>query len=245
MKSKEKTLAIKLRTQGKTYSEILKKVPVAKSTLSQWLGSIGLAAPQQQRITQKRIDAQRRGAASRRAARLFDAARLIQAGVEEVGALSARELWLIGVALYWAEGSKQREHMPSTGIQFGNSDAHMLATFLAWLKRMGVSKSAMTFELYIHETRRHDTADFRRWWATELELPVSNIDRVYYKKGNPKTNRKTTGDLYHGLLRIKVKSSTTFNRKVSGWVAGIVAAVGDGVIGNTPAFEAGESRFDP
>jgi orotate phosphoribosyltransferase-like protein len=29
--------------------------------------------------------------------------------LQEVGTISARELWLIGTMLYWAEGSKQKE----------------------------------------------------------------------------------------------------------------------------------------
>ncbi len=40
--SGEKEKAIALRKQGKTYSEILAKIPVAKSTLSLWLHDVGL-----------------------------------------------------------------------------------------------------------------------------------------------------------------------------------------------------------
>lgn len=94
-----------------------------------------------------------------------------------------------------------------------------------------------------HETRKREAPQFKRWWAHELDLSPARIDRVYFKKGNPKTNRQNIGDLYHGLLRIKVRASTTLNRKVAGWIAGIVASLGSGVIGNTPAFGAGDSRI--
>lgn|GEM_PF-4594790 len=74
-------------------------------------------------------------------------------------------------------------------------------------------------------------------------------DKEYWeslsKNGNQKTSRLNTEDLYHGLIRIRVKESTSLNRRLAGWSRGIVAAVGDGVIGNTSAFEAEESRFDP
>ena len=42
-KKKEKAKAIRLRRKGKSYNEILEKVPVAKSTLSRWLRDVSLA----------------------------------------------------------------------------------------------------------------------------------------------------------------------------------------------------------
>jgi len=45
-KFKEKEKAIKLRKRGFSYSEILREIPVAKSTLSLWLRSVGLAKKQ-------------------------------------------------------------------------------------------------------------------------------------------------------------------------------------------------------
>ena len=104
MRLAEKQKAIKLRKSGKTYSEILAEVPVAKSTLSEWLKSVQLAKPQKQRITKKRRMAALRGAQSRRQTRVSEVKALERDGLVEVGAISARELWLIGVALYWAEG---------------------------------------------------------------------------------------------------------------------------------------------
>jgi transposase len=61
VKVKEKEIAIELRRQGYSYSEILKRVPVAKSTLSLWLRSLGLAKQQKQRLTEKRLAALKRG----------------------------------------------------------------------------------------------------------------------------------------------------------------------------------------
>ncbi len=245
MKSKQKEKAIALRKLGRTYSEILSEIPVAKSTLSEWLKSVHLAKPQKQRITQKRIAARLRGAQSRHDARVLETHSFEQVGVVDIGNLSERELWLIGIALYWAEGSKQYEHSPSTGIMFANSDVRMIRVFLRWLEQMKVPQSEIYLELYVHETRKTDAPAFVRWWTRELAIPNGKLERVYFKKGNPKTNRKNIADLYHGLIRIKVNSSTILNRKINGWVYGIVASLGSGVTGNTPAFGAGDSRIVP
>ena len=245
MKSAEKERAIQLRREGKTYSEILSEISVAKSTLSEWLKSVQLAKPQKQRITKKRKESALRGAQARRTARVTEVQSLKHKGLADISEISNRELWLIGVALYWAEGAKQHEHSPSTGIMFANSDPEMIVVFMKWLEQAGVSLPEIWFELYVHETRKSESADFRRWWARELGVPLQKLNRVYFKKGNPKTRRKNVGDLYHGLIRIKVNSSTTLNRKINGWVHGIVVSLGSGVTGNTSAFEAEDSRIVP
>lgn len=245
MQSSSRTRAIELRKQGRTYSEILSEIPVAKSTLSLWLRSVGLSKAQRQTITRKRLDAATRGAASRRKAREVEVIEYIRRGRAHVRKLSVRELWLIGVALYWAEGAKQRESRKSVGIQFSNSDASMHVVFLAWLRLLGVPQTAIAYELYVHETRKDEIQSFKNWWARQLKIRTARIDRVYLKQGKVKTSRKNVGDLYHGLIRIKVARSTVLNRKVNGWIHGIVASLGDGVTGNTSAFGAEDSRFEP
>ena len=220
-KKSESKLALELRKDGNTYREILKKVPVAKSTLSLWLKSVGLAKPQMQRLTKKRLAAGRRGGLSRRIAREQEVHRLITNGKAEVGSLSKRELWLIGITLYWAEGSKQHAHNPSVGVIFSNSDVMMHRCFLKWLAIAQISAQALTFELFVHKSRTADIPAFKKWWMRELSMPERRLETVYIKSGNIKTNRHNTADLYHGLLRIKVAESTSLNRKIQGWIAGI------------------------
>ncbi len=220
-KDAEYKLAISLRKEGNTYREILEKIPVAKSTLSSWLKSVGLAKPQMQRLTKKRLEAGRRGGISRRIAREQEVRRLIGSGIHDVGRLSERELWLIGITLYWGEGSKQHAHNPSVGVIFSNSDAAMHRCFLKWLSLIQISERAITFELFVHESRKKHISLFKKWWMRELNLPDSRLETVYLKAGSVKTNRHNVADLYHGLLRIKVAESTSLNRKIQGWIEGI------------------------
>lgn len=225
MRKEYKEKAIALRRKGNTYREILAVVPVAKSTLSEWFREVELSVPQKQRITQKRKDAALRGAAARRNNRLTEVKNEMRVGTEEIKNITERELWLIGIALYWAEGSKQNERSPSEGLAFGNSDCRMHAVYLAWLRSMRVPESSIIFELYVHRDRKNDSDEFRKWWVDKLEISSERLTRVYLKNGNPKTKRLNVGDLYHGLLRIKVKTSTTLNRRIQGWIAGIVKEV--------------------
>lgn len=143
-------------------------------------------------------------------------------GIKRVGKLTERELWLIGTALHWAEGSKQRASSLSTGLIFTNSDPNMLVVFLAWLKVLGVAEENRVFELYVHTNRKGEELKFKQWWAKRLGIKVNDFFGVYYKHGKILTNRKNTTDLYHGLIRIRVRSSTSLHRQVNGWIEGIV-----------------------
>ncbi len=225
MRAEYKKQAIALRRKGKTYREILTCVPVAKSTLSEWFKSVELATPQKQRITKARIAGALRGAEARRTKRLAEIQRLNLAGIKEVGTLSSRELWLVGSALHWAEGSKQRDSALSAGVIFTNSDPEMLIVFLAWLRQLSIPKSELVYELYVHASRATEATEFKRWWAKKLLISAKDFSAVYYKKGNVLTNRTNVVDLYHGQVRIKVRRSTSLNRQINGWIKGIVASV--------------------
>lgn len=220
-KSIEKTKAIALRREGKTYSEIMKVVPVAKSTISLWLREVGLSVPQQQVLTAKKIAASKRGGLAKRKQRIHRTSAIFEEAKAEIGTLSKRELFLIGVALYWAEGSKQKEHNVSEPLVFGNSDPNMIECFLRWLNLVGVQDLDVCYELYIHKSGNVERA--KQFWVKIIKQPVWIFDkRVYFKKGNPKTKRKNSGEKYIGLLRVKVKRSTDLNRKILGWTHGII-----------------------
>ena len=128
-----KTKAIELRKKGLSYSEIRKEISVAKATLSLWLKSVGLSKSQKQRLTQKKLEAGLRGAQKRKEQRLALTAAIKQSAAQEIGSLDRQSLWLIGAALYWAQGNKQKENSVSCGIKFSNSDAQMLLFFYRWL----------------------------------------------------------------------------------------------------------------
>ena len=220
-KEEEKRKAITMRKQGKTYSEILAVIPVAKSTLTLWLHDVGMAKYQQQKITDARVAAQKKGALARRTQRITKQTDIIGLAAKEIGALSKRELFLIGTALYWAEGSKQKEHNVSQQLVFANSDANMVQCFLNWLEIISVSKDDIYFELYAHVGDNIDR--IAQFWSKKVGVSALVLkQRLYLKKGNPKTLRKNVGEQYVGLIRVRVKRSADLNRKVQGWVQGIL-----------------------
>ncbi len=228
-KTQQKTRAIRLRKEGKTYSEIRARVPVAKSTLSIWLRDVGLAKPQEQRITKKRIEAQQKGALARKADRIAREEKIFQDEQERVGKISQRELMLIGVALYWAEGAKSKAYSSCPGLDFCNSDARMIELYFSWLRdALGVADSRIKLSIYIHEQSRAHIESVQAYWLKVTGLPKKQLTYVYYKKHTVRTVRKNTApSTYFGLLRVRVAQSTDLNRVMQGWVLGIMKNYGN------------------
>jgi len=133
MKQVVKKQVINLRKQGLTYNEILEVVPVAKSTLSLWLHEVGLTKSQHQRITLKKIEAAKRGGRKRFNERVLKTQRIKEKANKEARVRISDPLWLCGVMLYWAEGSKEKTWRPSGKVVLNNMDPLMIALFKRWL----------------------------------------------------------------------------------------------------------------
>ena len=214
--SEYKIQAIKLRKKGLSYSEILNNIPVAKSTLALWLYSVGLSKKQKQRLTDKKLASALRGAARKKEIRIKNTQTIFQEAAKDIKNISQKELFLMGVALYWAEGSKQKDNNISARVRFSNSDPRMIKLFLLWLNKIcDVKFSDVRCDLYIHE--KANIINVKSFWEKKINLPIQSI---YYKKAKV-TKRKNIGDNYFGLVSISVKQSTNLNRKINGWIESI------------------------
>lgn len=222
MKLTLKLQAINLRKNGFSYSEILSKIPVAKSTLSLWLRSVGLSKRQKQRLTLKKIKAALKGAKKRKLIRLKLTQKIKKQARKEIKDINFRELWLMGIVLYWAEGSKEKEYKHGQGVVFSNSDPLMITLFLKWLVSCAyIKREEIDFSIYLHENHKNRVEEVKKYWANKTGFPMAKFDRIYYKKHKITTFRKKTGDNYYGLVRVIVKKSSSLNRKISGWIEGI------------------------
>lgn len=214
-----------MRRHGLSYRQILNSVPVAKSTLSLWLRDVGLAKRQKQELSERRAAGALRGARSRHLQKEKVMGEIISSAKSEITSLSIRERWLIGIALYWAEGSKEKEYKSGSSLIFNNSDPRMIKLYIKWLEQnLQLPRTRIHLTLYIHETKRNEIETIRHFWTSYLKFPSHAIQGIYFKKGSTKTVRNNTGSLYYGTLRVTVSTSSSLNRKVAGWIEGIVSA---------------------
>ena len=221
----ERRLAISLRKTGHTYKEILSQVPVARSTLSLWLRDVGLSKNQTQRITKLKQMSQRRGAEKRRAQRVEASRVIFEMSRNDIKKFSKRDLFILGVALYWAEGTKQKEHRTSVPVEFANSDPEIIRLYTKWIRTfLHISNEDIQLILHIHEDKLRQEKVFKRFWSKVVQLPSSSFAQSVIKKHKPKTKRKNINSNYKGLLVIRVKRSTSLNRRIQGWIYGIIDA---------------------
>lgn len=221
-KTSEKNKAVALRMKGYSYSEILERIPVAKSTLSLWLHDVGLSKRVQHVMTEKKILAAKRGGAARK----LQADRL-RSGIyakseKEIGKISKRELWLIGAALYWADGTKEKPSRSGSGVQFINSDPIMVKLFLKWLNEIcHIKEEDIRISFYIHDTCRDKVEESISYWVEKVGIVRTQFNKIYFKKGNIKTRRQNIGNQYYGIVSISVSKSSELLRRITGWNQGI------------------------
>ena len=210
IKREEKQNAIALRKQGKTYSDILRAVPVAKSTLALWLKEAKLSKPEKQRFTLAKKLASLRGGQAKKAQRIEKQNRIYSEARSKVKTLSENEFFLLGVVLYWAEGTKEKEYRPGSQVAFSNMDPKMIVLFLIWLTKIcRIPKDMIGFEIMVHKSHQDRVLEVRKYWSKITSFPLNSFPYVYFKKSKiKKTNRKNTGEKYHGVLKIKVKQSS-------------------------------------
>ncbi|WP_432096628.1 hypothetical protein [Streptomyces sp. bgisy100] len=208
--------ARELRRAGETYDVIAARLGVSKSSVSLWVRDL----PRPDRRTgHARLMAEARWAPHRRA-RDITRQQTKLAAAQQVGRLTDRELFLVGVGLYWSEGTKSKPHRTDESVAFINSDPDMIRVFLSWLDLLGVRTEDRQFRVMIHESA--DVAAAERFWAELVGTPVSDFGRTTLKKHNPRTTRKNTGENYRGCLIVRVRRGADLYRRIEGWWYGIV-----------------------
>ena len=225
----DRVAVIRLRQEGVTYDAILARFGIAKSTLWRWLKAAGMVDGQSQQYTERRLLAQRKAAAVVKRARIERTQAIVEQASQEIGELLRRDLWLLGLALYWGEGAKQKPGNVSARVAFSNSDPLAVRVFLRWIKEIcGVPDDQLSFDIYLHETADGDRA--RAYWAQQIKVPIQQCSRIRWKRHRPMTRRTNTGDSYHGLMRVVVARSCNLNRRITGWILGIGNSLGSGVM---------------
>ena len=106
-------------------------------------------------------------------------------------------LFIIGVILYEAEGTKSSE------CRFSNSDYRLIKTFLHFLSNyfsLNIQTQAK-FSLFIHETRSEDKERILSFWSDRLSISKSAFT-IYWKKNKVVKRRKNQD--YVGQIQVRI-----------------------------------------
>jgi transposase-like protein len=214
--------AREMRKGGASYGEIKAALDVSSSSVSLWVRDLPVPPGLRERAAHAhRINGARWMRERNR--REAERAEVKREAAARVGALNDRELMLLGAALYWAEGAKDKPWARREKVALINSDASVLHLFLRWLDLMDVSEQRRCYRLSIHETADLEAA--HAYWSDVLGVPRDQFDRPTIKRHQPKTVRHNTGIDYHGCLIVSVRQSRVLYQQIDGLWRGMVAGV--------------------
>ena len=211
----KKELVQSLRHQGLSYREILSQVPfsLSRGTISNWCKEIELTVEQLDRLDGLFREGSYRGrllgpkATQHRRAEEIEA---IKAKARsEASGLSRDRLWLTGLMLYWAEGSKTYD------VSLSNSDPALMQVAMRWFREVcHVPEEKFRVQLHLHSGQ--DESAMKAFWANVLELPQQRFMKTYVKREGT-GHRKNI--LYHGTIRLSV-SNRNLLHQIHGWIEG-------------------------
>lgn len=204
-RSLEKSKAIALRKEGKSYSQIKRELKVSKSTLGVWLVNMPLSSKRIKELrnnSEERIENYRNTMKRKKESRLEKVYEIIKA---DIPTLSKREIILSGLFLYWGEGEKSL----SPSVSLSNTDPSMLTFYMRWLKALDVPLEKVRVVLHLYADM--EQGRFIEFWSKTLGLPKSCFRKPYIKKSNLVDLTYKNGFGY-GTCMIKYGSQELKNR---------------------------------
>lgn len=219
-KFKERILARELRENGESIRVIAKKLGVSRGTVSLWCEDIELTEEQRNKL----IEDDRRGGAvgrslaaiSIRKERIKRLAEYVGKGRKLVGAVSIRDLFIAGVALYWAEGNKKNRR-----LLFSNSDPLMIKLWINWLyKCLSICRNDIYCQVGINQVHQYRLRDVELHWSKITGIPILNFRKASLKKVNSSKVYENPEE-HFGTLNVGVRRSANLNYLILGLISGL------------------------
>jgi hypothetical protein len=167
----------------------------------------------------KRLQAGRKKYQTERTkARLEHENSLFSDGVKEVGKLSKRELFLVGVALYWAEGFK---HKSESALGLATMDVNMAIIYIRWLKEcLGIENDRLRLRVTANIHYSEKIRVMEKFWSDSLGVGLDQFVKPFFQKTIQK-KVYANSNRYFGVIRIRAIKSLDFLRKMRGWTVGL------------------------
>lgn len=214
-----KERAINYRKQGYSYSMISNKLGLAKSTLSDWLREIPYTPNKE---AERRIGLGRaKSAQYRHNQKVKNIKEIKEIAKKEIGKLTKRELWLLGIGLYLGEGSKLYEN-----IRIINSDPGIIKIAVKWFLDICKLKSE-NFSPSVHIYPDNDVEETIKYWVKVTGIPKEQFRKTQIDRRDDKSGKKKR-KLPYGTLHLQIKAcgrkefGRSLHRRIMGWIEAIL-----------------------
>lgn len=236
-KNNLKNSAIEMRKRGLSYNEIKSLISISKGTLSRWFKGVQLTDAQRKKLDDRRRSAAIRGSKTRKLKTQEAIEKVKRSSAKDIKKISPRELWLMGIMLYWRERFLHgKEHDTKQGVNFSSSNPNLIKLFLKWLRDVGGLKdNEIHFAIFMGKSKKDSIHKAVGYWSRITQFSKDSFSRFYLQADNKKFNsssenlkngqnrkpRKPVKRGKHGFLQIKVRASSMLARQISGWINGI------------------------
>lgn len=214
-----KERAINYRRCGYSYGMISKKLGLAKSTLSNWLKEVPYK-PNKEAL--KRIElAPNKSAQIIHNRKVANILAIKKSAKQEIGKLTKRDLWLVGIGLYLGEGSKLYER-----VRLINSDPKIIKLAMRWFREICGLKNE-NFVLSIHSYPDNNIKETINYWSKITKIPKKQFGKTQIDRRTNKA-RKKRRKLPYGTLNIQIRScgkqkfGRTLHRRIMGWIEAVL-----------------------
>lgn len=151
--------------------------------------------------------------ASLRKSAIFEMAR------KDVNGVSKRDLMLVGIAIYWAEGYKTDI---ARDVEIVNSDPAMIRLMMRWFREIcNVPESKFKIRIQIHNAA--NIKEGIKFWSSNTGVPQNQFTKSYIKI-SPSSKRKTGNKHPYGICHIRI-ADTYLLMKIKGWINGLSGAI--------------------
>jgi len=216
MRYQEKLEARRVRQEeGLSVGAIARLLQCSKSSVSKWVRDIPLTSEQVARLKRREraseIAASHPNAPKQKFGRERD--QIESLAMREVGVIDREQLRVIGAALYWAEGGKDRNV-----VDFVNSDPDMVRLMMRFFREVcNVEETKFRGILHIHP--HLDVEAALRFWSSVTGIPVSQFYKTQLAVSKASIHHKVDR-LPNGTFKIKI-SDTRLHCQIMGWIRGM------------------------
>lgn len=219
----KKEKAIILRTQGKSYGEIMKSLGISsKGTIAYWFKDIKLSTKAKDLLKGKMELARQRNLIDfnikRTQSIILENNTIRSQSAKVIGELSKRELLLIGTALYWGEGTTRELTRGYQRVGFSNSNSDMIAIFMRYAREiLKVEEAHINIEVYIHPNiQEKQTKEF---WLKVTKISNERIS-IFRVVSPSSTFKRPKNFLPYGTANIRIYKRRIFYA-IKGFIDGI------------------------
>lgn len=217
----QKIQARELRRRGNSIKDIARKLRVSSGSASLWCRDIKLSEKQLKKIFKTKS---KKILAGRMKGALFQKTRkqnVIKSAVVEakrLKRLNRGELFIAGLSLYLAEGSKKMGR-----AQFTNSDPRVINFMLKWFQKFfDITKNDIKCSILINQIHRERDRKIKSFWQKYLKIKAEKFNDIRYIKTKQK-KVYANHNKYFGTFSFRINKSSRLLYRLNAFIDRMLA----------------------